>query len=108
MNYRFFLTGWGETSETGCLAVHGGLTAASLLVRDAAELDEVIFQDYLLLVRNFACKYFVLTVMFLNYCYDNHSFFLKPDAISQFAPDISPLSPASKFITHSCDVSSAG
>lgn len=45
--------------------------------------------------------------MFLNYCCDKLQF-LKLDAIFQFAPDIAPTSPASKFITHSCDVSFAG
>lgn len=45
--------------------------------------------------------------MLLNYCYDNHSFFLKANAISQFVSNIAPMPPAPNFITDSCDVSAA-
>lgn len=71
-------------------------------------MDLVICQYYLLLLQNFACKLLALIVMFLDYCYDNRSFSLKPEAVSQFAPDSTPMTPALKSITCPCDISSTG
>lgn len=69
-NKRFFLIWYRETSDTGCLAAPSGLTTASLLGLGRSIVGLSYFQYYSLLLQNFACKYTVLTVMFLNYCCD--------------------------------------
>lgn len=102
-----FLLIYRETSDIGGLAAPSGLTTASLLELEDSIVGLSYFQCYLALLQNFACKYTVLAVMFLNDCCDELSF-LKLYAVSQFPPDTAAMSPASKFITHSCGVSSAG
>lgn len=92
-----FLLIYRETSDIGWLAVPSGLTTASSLELECSTVGLRYFQCYLALLQNFACKYTVPTVMFLNYCCDELSF-LKLGAISQSASDTTATSPASNSL----------